>query len=215
MIIAVDFDKTLSLGDWPGVGPVNGPIMREILKRKDEGDKVILWTCRSGDELSAAVAWCRMYGLEFDAVNENLPETLEAWGYRDTRKVFADEYWDDKACREGLNDEHREVVELRKKCVEQSKTICELTERLIEKERRSYFMAHMGDATVSSTKSETTAWNAEPIGPAHLYGEGNMPDGIHLSATRKKTKDGFEVACHVEGKELLTLTYKEENGGEE
>ena len=99
MIIAVDFDKTLSLGDWPDVGPVNQPVMDMVKKRKENGDKIILWTCRSGDELAAAVAWCRLYGLEFDAVNENLPEVLEAWGFEDTRKVFAHEYWDDKSVR--------------------------------------------------------------------------------------------------------------------
>ena len=73
--------------------------MEEVLERKKKGDKIILWSCRSGEELSAAVAWCRLHGLEFDAVNENLPEVLEAWDYQDSRKIYADEYWDDKAVR--------------------------------------------------------------------------------------------------------------------
>ena len=97
MIIAVDFDKTISLGDWPGCGPPNKPVIEALKKRQADGDKIILWTCRAGDELSAAVAWCRIYGLEFDAVNANLPDVLEAWNFKDTRKVFADEYWDDKS----------------------------------------------------------------------------------------------------------------------
>jgi len=97
MIIAVDFDGTLSLGTWPDVGPANKPVIDALLERQKSGDKVILWTCRSGDELSAAVAWCRIYGLKFDAVNANLPEVLESWGYKDTRKIFANEYWDDKS----------------------------------------------------------------------------------------------------------------------
>ena len=37
-------------------------------------------------------------GVEFDAVNENLPEVIERMG-GDTRKVFANEYWDDRAVR--------------------------------------------------------------------------------------------------------------------
>lgn len=97
MIIAADFDGTISLGDWPDVGPANKPVIDALLERQRAGDKIILWTCRSGDELSAAVAWCKIYGLEFDAVNANLPEVLEAWGYKDTRKIYADEYWDDKS----------------------------------------------------------------------------------------------------------------------
>lgn len=99
MIIAVDFDKTISLGDWPEVGPPNLPLIAEILERKRKGDRIILWTCRNGDELSAAVAWSRLYGIEYDAVNENLPEILELWGMSDCRKIYADEYWDDKAVR--------------------------------------------------------------------------------------------------------------------
>ena len=97
MIIAVDFDKTLSLGNWPDVGPANMPVIEALLERKKRGDKIILWTCRGGDELSAAVAWCKIYGLEFDAVNANLPDVLDSWGFKDTRKVFAHEYWDDGA----------------------------------------------------------------------------------------------------------------------
>ena len=45
---------------------------------------------------------------------QNLPEVLEAWDYQDTRKVFADEYWDDKAvrARSGLTmEEMLEVLE--------------------------------------------------------------------------------------------------------
>ena len=53
-------------------------------------------TCRAGKELDAAIAACKEWGLNFDAVNQSLPEWIEAWG-SDSRKVGADEYWDDKA----------------------------------------------------------------------------------------------------------------------
>jgi hypothetical protein len=36
-------------------------------------------------------------GVIFDAVNENLPETISAFG-QDTRKIFAHEYLDDRSC---------------------------------------------------------------------------------------------------------------------
>ena len=49
-----------------------------------------------GEKLQEAVEWCRQHGLEFDAVNENLPETVEWYG-TDCRKVFADVYIDGKA----------------------------------------------------------------------------------------------------------------------
>ena len=42
------------------------------------------------------MAKCAEYGVRFDAVNANLPETPEWMGY-DSRKVFATEYWDDRS----------------------------------------------------------------------------------------------------------------------
>lgn len=46
--------------------------------------------------MQEAVEWCRQYGLEFDAVNENLPEMIKRYG-NDSRKIHADVYIDDKA----------------------------------------------------------------------------------------------------------------------
>lgn len=69
MIIAVDFDGVLSsAGKWPEVG----------------------------EALESAVAQCREHGLEFDAVNDNIPEIVEKYGVN-SRKITADYYIDDKA----------------------------------------------------------------------------------------------------------------------
>ena len=57
---------------------------------------MILWTCRVGLNLTQAVRWCKSYGLEFDAVNENVPEILEKYG-TESRKISADIYIDDKS----------------------------------------------------------------------------------------------------------------------
>ena len=96
MIIAVDFDGTLSFGEWPDVGPANKDLFRFLLHRQKEGDRIILWTCRAGDELALAVEWCRMKGLEFDAVNDDLPEIIEQYG-GNSRKISCDYYIDDRA----------------------------------------------------------------------------------------------------------------------
>lgn len=96
MIIAVDFDGTLCESAWPKIGEPNTEIIEELKWRKARGDKVILWTCRVGSMLEDAVAWCREMGIEFDAVNENLPEMIAQYG-NNCRKVYADEYWDDKS----------------------------------------------------------------------------------------------------------------------
>ena len=46
--------------------------------------------------MQEAVDWCRGYGLEFDAVNSNIPEMIEWYG-KDTRKIGYDVLIDDKA----------------------------------------------------------------------------------------------------------------------
>ena len=96
MILAVDFDGTLTLGTWPDVGPANEKLFRFLKKRQDEGDKLILWSCRVGKPLEDAVAWCRENDLELDAVNDNLPEVVEIYG-TNSRKISCDYYIDDKA----------------------------------------------------------------------------------------------------------------------
>jgi hypothetical protein len=95
-IIAVDFDGCLCKNAWPEIGEPNRIRILELVRRRDAGDKLILWTCREGESLAEAVEWCRARGLEFDAVNENLPEMNAMYG-NDSRKFGADEYWDDKA----------------------------------------------------------------------------------------------------------------------
>ena len=95
-IIAVDFDGTLCENAWPGIGQARSSVISYVLNQQAAGAKLILWTNRVGDRLEEAVKWCAAYGLTFDAVNENLPEIVEAF-CGDTRKVFANVYLDDRA----------------------------------------------------------------------------------------------------------------------
>lgn len=94
-IIAVDFDGTLCQNKYPEIGEANEDMIRHIKQEKFRGSKIILWTCRNGKLLEDAVKWCKEKGLKFDAVNENLPYIIEKFG-GDTRKIFANEYIDDK-----------------------------------------------------------------------------------------------------------------------
>ena len=95
-IYAVDFDGTLCGDIFPSIGSPNMALINHLIKRRKQGNKIILWTCRAGEGLQEAVEWCRGYGLEFDTVNANLPEMIEQYG-NDCRKVAADVYIDDKA----------------------------------------------------------------------------------------------------------------------
>lgn len=95
-IYAVDFDGTLNLArKYPELGNPNMRLIEMLIECRAEGDKVILWTCREGQLLADAVKYCRKYGLEFDAINDNIQENKDRWG-NNTRKVFADFYIDDR-----------------------------------------------------------------------------------------------------------------------
>lgn len=94
-IIAVDFDGCLCESKWPDIGAPHQQVINELIRQQADGAKLILWTCREGKQLRAAVMWCLNHGLKFDAINDNLEENKEQYG-NNSRKVFATEYWDDK-----------------------------------------------------------------------------------------------------------------------
>lgn len=94
-IIAVDFDGTLCTNKWPEIGKPNKDLILYLKEHKRNGGKLILWTNRVEERLNEAVAWCREFGLIFDAVNANLQDVIDTFG-SDCRKVFAHEYIDDR-----------------------------------------------------------------------------------------------------------------------
>ena len=95
-IIAVDFDGTLYTDDYPDIGDPIWKTINYCKKEKENGAILILWTCRSGQDLVEAIRLCKQVELHFDYVNENAKESM--FGYaRDSRKIYADEYIDDKA----------------------------------------------------------------------------------------------------------------------
>ena len=94
-IVAVDFDGTLVEDCFPEIGKIKQRVWNDITVARRKGAKIILWTSRDGANLKAAVKFCADKGLHFDAINENLDEVKVLFN-NDTRKVYADEYWDDK-----------------------------------------------------------------------------------------------------------------------
>lgn len=96
--IAVDFDGCICSDAYPDIGTPNWTVIDGLNAEQAAGAGLILWTCREGALLEKAVDACKEWGLEFDAVNENLSSWIDRWG-NDPRKVGATEYWDDKAIR--------------------------------------------------------------------------------------------------------------------
>lgn len=92
MIIAIDFDGTCVTHEYPNVGRDIGapPVIKKLF---DRGDKIILFTMRSGKELDDAVNWFKSIGVELFGVNEN-PEQ-HTW--TSSPKPYAHLYIDDAA----------------------------------------------------------------------------------------------------------------------
>ena len=94
MIVAVDFDNTLAVTEYPNIlKPI--PETVEFCKQCMKcGDTLILWTCRWGEALKEAMDWCVEQGIEFDYINGENPKTINIYGKQ--RKVVADIYLDDR-----------------------------------------------------------------------------------------------------------------------
>ena len=94
MTIAVDFDGTIVVHEYPAIGK-EIPFAIDTLKRlQQEHHQLILWTVREGKELEEAVNFCKERGLEFYAVNSDYPEELS--GIPQPRKLGVDLFIDDR-----------------------------------------------------------------------------------------------------------------------
>ena len=102
--VAVDFDGTLCEGKFPDIGAPKPLVIEYVKAIAERGARIILHTCREDGAnrplLTEAVRFCETHGIPIYAVNEN-PEAVahfsELYGTGPPRKLYADEYLDDKA----------------------------------------------------------------------------------------------------------------------
>lgn len=96
MIIAVDFDGTIVRSNFPailGEQPYAGEVLRAL---HGQGHKIIIWTCRTGDQLLDAINWLLEHDIPFTRVNDHDPENVAKYGGEAGKKVYAHCYIDDK-----------------------------------------------------------------------------------------------------------------------
>lgn len=93
-IIAVDFDGTIVEDSYPKIGKPLPFALETLKKLQSKGNRLILWTYRSGKKLEEAVAFCQKNGIEFYAVNKSYPE--EVYDEKISRKIHADIFIDDR-----------------------------------------------------------------------------------------------------------------------
>jgi len=92
--IAVDFDGTIVDHCYPAIGGEKLFAFETLKALQRQGHILILWTFRSGSELSEAVEYCKAQGIVFYAVNKSYPD--EIMDENISRKIDADLYIDDR-----------------------------------------------------------------------------------------------------------------------
>lgn len=94
--IAVDFDGTVVVEQWPKIGPLKFGARWVLQWASRRGHRLMLWTCREGTLLMNAAVFLGSKQLYFDSINDNLPERITQYG-TNSRKIGADIYIDDRA----------------------------------------------------------------------------------------------------------------------
>jgi hypothetical protein len=93
MIIAVDFDGTCVDHRYPYVGATAPSAVKVMKALVAKGNKLILWTMRSGDELEEALRWFAVHDIPLYGAQTN--PTQAAWTA--SPKCYANVYIDDAA----------------------------------------------------------------------------------------------------------------------
>ena len=90
MIIAIDFDGTITKEHkYPEVDEIEERTI-EVLKKLQQKHTLCLWTCREGKALDAAIKTLKNKGVNIEWINDS-PYTTNQ------RKIIADKYIDDRA----------------------------------------------------------------------------------------------------------------------
>lgn len=95
MIIAIDFDGTISRGKFPAIDGLQPYAKETINSLYEAGHYLIINTCRSGEALLEAINWLLSQGIHFHRVNDNHPEQSAIYN-NNSRKIYAHVYIDDK-----------------------------------------------------------------------------------------------------------------------
>ncbi len=96
MLIAIDFDGTIVENKYPEIGRERPFAIQTLKMLLADRHRLVLWTCREGQLLEEALAWCRERGVEFYAANRDYPEETTDNNPHFTRKLKADLFIDDR-----------------------------------------------------------------------------------------------------------------------
>ncbi len=95
-IIAIDFDGTIVEDRFPEIGNLKQGAAEAINQLYADGYTIIIWTCRTRLNKAKAVEFLAKNGIKWHYFNESSIANLRAYDFKDTRKVFANMYIDDR-----------------------------------------------------------------------------------------------------------------------
>lgn len=93
MKIAIDFDGTCVVNQYPKIGAAAPDCQRVLKDMVKDGHKLILLTMRTGPELRDAIRWFDQHSIELWGIMKD-PEQHK---WTDSPKCYADIYIDDHA----------------------------------------------------------------------------------------------------------------------
>ena len=92
LIFAIDFDGTIVDHEFPKIGKEKKDAIRVLKRLQEEGNRIIIWTCRVGSELEEIKKWLWERHMNPDRFNENYKNISYGWP-----KIYADVYLDDRS----------------------------------------------------------------------------------------------------------------------
>jgi len=102
-IITVDFDDTLCQHAYPKCGTPIKPICDYIKYIQTSlYVELILWTCRTGDPLIAAIDWCNENEIYFNEINRQ--GEFDSSKFTESRKVYCNLSIDNTAYSFNIDD---------------------------------------------------------------------------------------------------------------
>lgn len=91
LIVAVDFDGTVVMHEYPKVGVSIGAVPWLKQAMEDFGVKLVLWTMRDGKELADAIDWFKLNKLDLWGIQTNPEQRV----WTQSPKAYCQLYIDD------------------------------------------------------------------------------------------------------------------------
>lgn len=109
-LFGIDFDGTIAYDAYPNIGELIPGAKETITKIKNNGGKIAIWTCRSGEHGKLVKDFLHKNNIPYDTFNEAFEENIIQYG-GDSRKIYADCYIDDKCLLWNGNSVNWKIVD--------------------------------------------------------------------------------------------------------